>query len=238
MGLCPCFTSAIMAVPIWSRTGPMICQSQVSSRAVLPRYRCLQGSIGLHSMTSGLGRHGKGKCRRHQAPYKPLRLHFDGLHTIEMSKPDVRARLPSPQSFKMRPTHPAHPAPGECPPSSAPHIAPPTVTCQCTGARVACQRGSPHAPTGGAACFSCASCWAAAIIIIFSCIIITTACILFCFTARASRSASHFFFRSACFLCKKSCAASGDFSARERHSRRGAVETISSEKELPVQLAS
>ncbi len=32
----------------------------------------------------------------------------------------VRARLPSPQPFKMRPTQPAHPAPDECPPSSAP----------------------------------------------------------------------------------------------------------------------
>ena len=35
---------------------------------------------------------------------------------------------------------------------------------------------------------------------------------LFCFTASASRSWSHLPFKSACFRCRKSIAAAGDFS--------------------------
>lgn len=151
-----------------------------------------------------------------------LRLHFDSLHTIASSNlPDRTFCLVHTQHFKMHPTQPVRAAPEVSPPSSA--RAQPTAARAPHARRAAPRRASraslsesPQAPTGGAACFPCCSCWAAAIIIIFSCIIITTACILFCFTARASRSASHFFFRSACFLCRKSFAASGDFSAHER----------------------
>ena len=72
--------------------------------------------------------------------------------------------------------------------------------CRATPNRRLCCRCVAGIDAGGRGCIRTCS------------IVMVMAWMLFCFTASASRSWSHLPFKSACFRCRKSIAAAGDFS--------------------------